>query len=84
MMFKTGQKVRVVRWADMPQEVTEIYDENMRRIGEVGTIVRIKKAVMHINFYGVIFEDDIYPIWLFEKEIETLVKIGEQLMLFEI
>lgn len=80
MKYKVGQKVCVVSWEDMPQDVMNSHCMNTSRIGEIGTIVKLLRQEMGINAYDIIFEDNKYPVYLFEPEFESVVKAGQQLL----
>jgi len=84
IMFKVGQKVRVKQWLDMPEDLQAGYGMNVCKIGEVGTIVNILDVEISVNSYDVIFENNEYPMFFLEGELEPDIKVGEQLLLFEL
>jgi len=79
-MFRVGQEVRVVSWEDMPQDVIFSFCMNTNRVGEIGTVVKLLGQEMGINAYDIIFKGNKYPIYFFENELESIVKVGQQLL----
>ena len=84
-MFKIGQKVRVKQWFDMPQKIRNVYLISPTLF--VGEDVIICKLTTELGerAYEVDFiskEEEGYLF--FEKELEPFIKVGEQLMLFEL
>jgi len=81
--FKVGDKVRIKQWLDMPERLQYDYGINTYNIGGIGVIDKIEEVYDGINIYKVIFnENDIIPA--FEPELEPFVKVGEQLLLFDL
>lgn len=83
-MFKIGQKVRVIEWLDMPENVMRAYAKNCNKIGEIGIVVGNFGKEMDTDSYDVAFEEHKYSLFFFGPELELLVKVGEQLLLFEL
>lgn len=90
MKFKVGQKVRIKQWFDMPQEIQNVWGINTRKIGIIGVIQDIEvdkeiKEICDINTYDVVFSNKpLDRLFVFEPELEPLVRIGQQLLLFEL
>lgn len=86
MKYKIGQKVRVVEWLDMPVEIRDAWGINSRCIGFIGTIASCHGKNFGINTYDIKFDKEIekYPLFVFEYEIEPVLRKGEQLLLFEL
>ena len=93
MKFKIGQKVRVISWYDMPEEIQVGYGINTIGIGNSGRIDKVVEKYHGLNVYNVVFEGDVLDksgdaLWnqrnLFESELEAIIEKGEQLMLFEL
>ena len=82
-MFKIGQKVRVKEWKDMPQEIEENWGIS-ECTGEIGIIKSQKEKEEGHNAYDVKLDNNKYSGFYFEEELESIVKIGEQLLLFEL
>ena len=84
-MFKVGQKVRVKQWLDMPQDLQLKWGILTRCIGEVLTITATGESYEDIPLYEL--QDS--PVWdwgliVLEPEIEPVIRLGEQLLLFEL
>jgi len=84
-MFKVGQKVCTKQWINMPSIVEESYGEHTIPLGAIGTVKQFLGKELDINSYDVIFDKTIslYPLFVFEQELEPLIKVGEQLLLWE-
>lgn len=84
MKFKIGDKVRVKEWVGMPDELKERWGLNMH-IGDEGTIWMESYSVEDgYKGYDIKAKDSRYAFFCFEGELEPLVKVGEQLLLFEL
>ena len=78
--FKVGDKARIIKWLDMPQELQDSYSINIMRIGEIGIIKRVlEEEYDNTICYDVLFNGNIYPVFLLEQELESIIKVGEQL-----
>lgn len=78
--FKVGDRTHVIKWLDMPQELQDSYSINIIRIGEIGIIKRVlEEEYDNTICYDVLFNGDIFPVFLFEQELEPVIKVGEQL-----
>lgn len=81
MEFKIGQKVRIKRWNDMPEDVFTNWGLPSY-IGEVGKILRKTTS----GGYAVCFSEKQYGLlgppeaFYFSQELEPLIKVGEQLL----
>lgn len=91
MKFKIGQKVRIVQWKDMPQQIEDDFGINTKHIGEIGTIEKLcdlmdgETGYEGINLYNVLFDNPTDSQRnLFEQELESVVEVGEQLMLWDL
>lgn len=90
MKFKVGQKVRIKQWFDMPQEMENMWGINTRNIGIIGVIQNVGadkgiENIYDINTYSVVFSNKpLDSLFVFEPELEPLVRIGQQLLLFEL
>lgn len=80
MKFEKGQKVRVKKWLDMPQDSQDAYGCNIIKLGEIGTILKFVGDAVETDDYDVIFEGDKYPVYLFGPELESAIAVGEQLL----
>ena len=78
MKFKIGQKVRVKVWEDMPQDMQDRYGTN-RYAGQVGVILQYFTEDMG---WDVKTENEKYSFFCLEQELEPVIKIGEQLLLW--
>jgi len=92
MKFKVGQKVRVVEWLYMPLFVKDVYlDTPSTYIGQeviIDSIDYSESKTMCEQAYIVNFVDksdvNIDGTLFFEPELEPIIKVGEQLLLFEL
>jgi len=82
-MFKVGQKVRTKQWLDMPEDVLAVWGSGSRLAGKVGVVESINNS-FNTKGYDVILGKDKYATFCLPQEIEPLIRVGEQLMLFEI
>lgn len=81
MKFKVGQKVCVVEWLNMPSDAKASYGINTYKVGNVGFIRSIKKMMYGVCTYKVAFDKHLgNDLFAFEGELESIIKIGEQLM----
>ena len=83
MKFKVGQKVCVKEWVGMSQNVVGIY--SMTPPPYIGRVVIIRKAQIECEeqAYEIDFVDKELRMdgyLFFEKELEPLIKVGEQLL----
>jgi len=78
--FKVGGRVHVIKWLNMPKIMQESYGTNTMRIGEIGIIKRVlEEEYDNTICYDVLFNGDRYPVFFFEQELESTIKVGEQL-----
>ncbi|GAF96599.1 unnamed protein product [marine sediment metagenome] len=77
MKFKIGQKVRVIKWLDMPLSLINKWGTNTH-VGEVGVIIQ-QNPFSGDEGYDVKKKENKYSFFCLEEELELLVKIGEQL-----
>jgi len=85
MKFKIGQKVRVKDWNEMPERVISMY--HCTPSTAIGKIVVISENCIELGeqAYQTNYTDGEEQDYLFfEKELESLIKVGEQLLLFEL
>lgn len=82
MKFKIGQKVRIVEWKDMPEDLQDIFGINTYGIGLIGVVDKFERAQKGVNGYNIKLKGGNH--FALEPELEPLVRVGEQLMLFEI
>ena len=79
MKFKVGQKVRIVKWLNMPQDMVEKWGINLPHIGEVGIIEEQNFDGKPGIAYNVKRKGAKYAFFCFEEELESIIKVGEQL-----
>ena len=79
MKFKVGQKVRVKEWSNMPEWVLVYWGMN-GHVGNVGVVVRANDTMDRYNAYDVKTENSRYDFFCFEGELESIIKVGEQLL----
>jgi len=83
-MFKIGQKVRIKEWFDMSLKLQDSYGINSYAIGVTGIVQRCNGTkYSSINSYDIILSND-KSHFAFEPELEPVVKVGEQLLLFDL
>lgn len=82
-MFKVGDKVRIKQWLDMPEDVLDTWGDGSRLAGRIGVIEFINTC-FSTDGYDVIIDGDKYATFCLPQELESLVKVGEQLLLFEL
>lgn len=82
--FKIGQKVRIKQWFDMPQNLQDYYGTNSFDIGKVGEVIDFAGETEDINMYNILIINDNYTNLALEPELESLVRIGEQLLFWEL
>ena len=79
MKFKNGQKVRVKVWEDMPWDLYDLWGY-AKRVGVIATIEGINTFSSDFySGYDVEFEDKSSACY-FEEELESVIKVGEQLL----
>jgi len=80
-MFKVGQRVRVIQWSDMPEELRESWGILTYHIGDMGTITKAKETYCNVNVYELESESlGGWALMVLEPEIEPFVRVGEQLL----
>jgi len=84
MKFKIGQKVCGIKWLNMPQNIQDVYGINTCVYGRTGIVEKFVGIECDIATYDVVFDGNKYPMFVFEPELESFVRIGEQLLLFEL
>jgi len=77
--FKIGDKVKVI----YNNNGSNIVKQAMNKIGMVKSIYNSPPVIIYVKFNEAIY-GDLFAIGFFEDEIEHIVKVGEQLMLFEL
>jgi len=89
--FKVGDKVRIKQWLDMPEELKYNYGMNTYGIGYVGIVDKFVEQTKNVNGYDIILNIDHFldkganrHHFAFEPELEPFVKVGEQLLLFDL
>lgn len=84
MKFKVGQKVRGIKWQNMPEDMQDSFGINICGLEKVGIVENILDVYDGIRSYDVLFDGNKHPVFIFESELEPFVKVGEQLMLFDL
>lgn len=84
MKFKVGQKVRGIKWQNMPQGMQDSFGINICGLGRIGVVKRVLDTYDGQRSYDIIFDSNRHPVFIFESELEPFVKVGEQLLLFEL
>ena len=83
MKYKVGQKVCIKQWLDMPQDIQDSWGENTVGIGATAVISFVIGLSQGIATYKVLFDKSGIAkgeLFVFEPELEPLVKAGEQLV----
>lgn len=81
MRFRIGQKVRVKKWLNMPENIQCGWGILTRCIGDTLVVVRTGESYENIPIYEL--QDSLtgeLRIRVLEPEIESVIKVGEQLL----
>lgn len=83
MKFKIGQRVRIVGWVDMPEDVRGVFILTPaifigKEVIIYKSTVELGKRAYEVDFVDKGIKESGYL--LFEKELEPVIRVGEQLM----
>jgi len=78
MKYKIGQKVRVITWKDMPQDILDNWGLLSCGLGQIFIIKKQEEIFMGHKVYQ-LYNNEI-NLSVMEEELEPEVKIGEQLL----
>jgi len=79
MKFKKGQKVRIIEWVNMPQDMIDRWGINAH-VGQVGIILAKNPYAKDDIGYDVKIKYEKTSFFCLEEELEFAVKVGEQLL----
>ena len=79
MKYKVGQKVRIKQWVGVPEGLYSKWGTN-EHVGCVGVVVREDRTAMGYRAYNVKTKEKKYDFFCFEEELESVIKVGEQLL----
>lgn len=82
MKFKIGQKIRIKQWLNVPEELTAEWGKNYYA-GHIG-VIESENGTAGVEAYDVKPDGNKTSVFCLKEELEPLIKVGEQLLLFEL
>lgn len=76
--FKIGQKVRIKKWLNMPENILDVWGENYYA-GQVG-VVECTNNTGGFRAYDIKIDGKKDSIFCLKEELELFVRVGEQLL----